>query len=894
MNRKSTIMRSRSWTFIFQFFAFIFLMQLLLITNPLNPTKIMTVSASPLTYTDSIWESVGAVDSPANAWPLSLTGSRSLTNNPNTPLNVSTLEPDFYNFTVYPHFYFSITIEFNQTNVYNATASNGTILILDDPPFVADIDIELLAANGTVLDESKGNSNTEGIGPIRTTTIETFTINVTAAKPSMGYDWIDYSTTYNMSIIFEDKWETGETGISNDKFEYINDPTDGDTDDELTPGTHKYLRFSNNTYTEYGDIDWYVIWFYNQTNVSIDITTYQDEATLRNSGPDLTVYNESVNETVSTQFLFEVKKLTDSNAVNFDKISFITDYSGWYYIKMDNTNKGGDWCILNIDTEDSYEFEGLNPNNVNSTAKKMVPGEYPGMVISEGKDDWYTVQVEDKERIMVDINWYSFYGDLNLSLYNSSIFNESLVSNGDPIFNGLRAGPDLAEKDTFYYIHVSGDNADPRYYDLTIVIEDLDDWAEDNDLFFNPYMLPAKSQVFEPTEADPWGGLFSLKNDHDWFAIPLIPGDFLTVRIEFNGSEGDLDMILYDGALSQLDISILSPSNEETVVHPVTRPDIYLFAIVGKPASYSGVGLEYNMTITVQEYDDSFESNDDANTAAPIAEGDYTDLILRDGDDDWFYLYLHETDVIEITLTFFAGSYEIDDEVYLNDIDLDLLNDDESLANQSRTLFNESLTFTAPVSGRYFIVCVIDGSSNAYNLTINITETDDLYEDNDVLSDSQLIDITTDFNNTVSTTKSNLWLRVRDDDYYHVNIPAGLAIIVEINFALTENLELELLSPNGTVLDSSIQATGNFERVGPYPMNATYIFLYNVSDIYFRVFMTTGLNTQYSITITVGPEDVLITRETIPPFTSLTTKPKPFDWGPIILVGGGGVILGGG
>ncbi len=901
MNRKSSMRRSRSWTFIFQVFAFMFLMQLLLITNPLNPNNLTSVSASPLTSIDNIWEippGPGAPnDVPSNAWDLTSSGSHSITNDPTTPLNVTTFSPDYYNFTVYPYFYFSVSIEFNQTNVYNATDSNGSILILDDPPFVADIDIELLAANGTVLGTSKGNSNKEAIGPIDIGNhTEVYTINVSAVKPELGYDYIDYSTTYNMSIVFDDKWEFLQ---SNDNFEDIDDPTDGSCDDEITPGNYSNLRFSEDINTEYRNKDWYVIWFFNNTKVNITISGYTDYNLTHSNptqrGPDLWIYDEDSNATTQNVLTYYEDGGDASPYTEF--LAFPTNYTGWYYIRVYNSLGTANHYTMVIETEDSYEFDVTVSNNINSTAMKMVAGEYPGMVVSEGKDDWYVVEVQEKERIMVDINWFSILPkfDINLSLYQNSSA-DSLVSSGDPIFKGLRAGPDRADKYTWYYIHVSGDNVDPRYYNLTIVVEDLDDWAEDNDLILNPYILPAKSQVFEPTEADPWAGLFSLKNDQDWFAMSLIPGDFLTVRIEFNGSEGDLDMGLFDGGWNLLDASVQSPSNEETVFLRVVHPDIYLFTIYGKPGSYATAGLDYNMTITVQEFDDSFESNDDSNTAAPIAEGNFTDLILRDGDDDWFYLYLHETDVIEISLTFFAGSYEVSGETYLNDIDLDLLNDDESLANQSRTLFNESLTFKALVSGKYFVVCVIDGSSNAYNLTINITETDDIYEDNDILEDSQWLDVEIDYNATVLSVENNLWIRVKDDDFYHVNIPAGLAIIVELNFASSENLDLELLSSNGTILDSSLLTTGNAEEVGPYPMNATYISLYNVSDIYFRVFMDSGLIAQYSMTITVGPEEVLITRETVPPFTSgtSTTKAKPVDWGPIILLGGGGAILGGG
>jgi hypothetical protein len=902
MKKKLILSYSRNWTVIAQFFAIMFLMHLLLITSPINSNH--KVCASPLTHIDNVWEGGAGFprnDDPAFAWDL---GNKSIRNNPDTPLNVSVSHPDYYKFTVHPNYYFSVSIVFNQTNVYNATDSNGSLIVIPETPFYADLDLQVLAANGTILGESNGNSNIEAIDPIYTsmsTPSEEYIINVTAVVPEIGYENMNYSTTYNMSIVFEDEFEALQ---SNDNFEDIDDPSDGSSFDEIVPGEYRNLRFSTNKWTESGNVDWYVIWFYENTDVNMTISAYVDPAQSTQQGPDLYVYNETINITDKYSFTVDYfKDLGDASPNTTEILTFTTDYSGWYYIEVDNNNwNSSDYYTFIIDTEDSYEYEGSIPNNDNTTAKKLeFVGEYPGLVISEGKDDWYFIEVLEQERIMVDLHWFPFIGDLNLSLFQNSSAS-SLVSNGEPIFNGLRAGPDRANKSTWYYIHVSGDNTDPRYYNLTIEIEDIDDWAEDNDfptpiLNNKPYHLTTRNHVFEPTELDPWAGLFSLKGDPDWFAISLIAGDYITVRIEFNGLEGDLDLKLYDGALNEKVVSELSPSNEETVAHRVRYSDIYLFVIYGQPSTFATIGVEYNMTITLLEYDDYFESNDEAITAAPIAEGNYTDLLLRDADDDWYYVYLHESDVIEITLTYFADSFEIGEDVYLNDIDVDLLDESESFAtedpNAGRTLFNESFVHTVTSSGKYYIVCVIDGSSNSYNLTIKIEETDDMYEDNDVLSDAYKLDVETSFNTTTSRIE-NLRIRVRDDDYYSVSIPAGLAIIVEISFSTTHNLDLELLSPNGTILDSSYQLTGNFEKVDPFPMNSTYISLYNESKIYFRVFMETGLIAQYTLNVTIGPEAVLITRETIPPFTSLTTKPKPFDWGPVIIVGGGGVILGGG
>ncbi len=409
-------------------------------------------------------------------------------------------------------------------------------------------------------------------------------------------------------------------------------------------------------------------------------------------------------------------------------------------------------------------------------------------------------------------------------------------------------------------------------------------------------MLLPESKVYRPTIADPFGGFFSQEGDLDYYAISLLAGDYLTLRIDFNGTLGDLNLFLGDGKGNILGSSFLSPSNSETVSYHIRRSDVYIFLIGGIPGSYASIGVDYNMTVNILEFDDSFESNDDANSAAPIAEGEYNDLILRDSDDDWFYVYLYASDVIEINLTYFVDIYGNEED--LNDIDLDLLNDDQSLANQSRGLFNKSLSFIAPTSGRYYIVCVIDGSSNQYNLSINVIETDDAYEDNDNLAHATRIDVIDEIPvSPVTHQETNLKMRVKDDDFFVVNVPAGLAIIVDLTFGTGQDLDLELLYPNGSVIDFSRLTIGTAESVGPFPMNQSYTGSFNSTDVYFRVYMDKkgSLATSYVLVITVGPEEILITRQTTAPFTSFTKPIKTIglleSLVPLVI---GGSIIGGG
>ena len=80
-------------------------------------------------------------------------------------------------------------------------------------------------------------------------------------------------------------------------------------------------------------------------------------------------------------------------------------------------------------------------------------------------------------------------------------------------------------------------------------------------------------------------------------------------------------------------------------------------------------------------------------------------------------------------------------------------------------------------------------------------------------------------------------------------------------------------------------------------MNQTYTGDFNSTDVYFRVYMDKkgSLATSYVLSITVGPEDILITRETTDPFTAFTSTTKTLGLleqiAPLVI---GGSIIGGG
>jgi len=897
MKTKNPFKHSLNGTLILQFILLILATQILL--TPLSPQQ---VTASPLKYGDTEWEDPPGAATDNDAWgrayPL---GNESVLNN--NPLVVNSSNPDYYAFNVTSGSYFSVSITFNQSNAWNESAPYNYINLTDplhntSIPFYADLDIYLWAQNGTdpyMLGYSNYSGYEEAIGPFLINASDTLIFNVTCTNMS-GYEWIQYSTTYNMSVVFEDKWELL---YPNDNFEDLTPPDVlGGSDDEIIPGHYEYLRLSSNANTSFRDKDTYWILLYEGSWVNITVSSYNINYDTEGNGPHIYLYYPN-------QSIADFQKESDGGN-HIESLITTISLTSWYYLRIDNEVGNTHYYTLDISLEDAYEIESGNNHDHDSATEIKNFGRLPGMVVSKDNHDWFRVDIEKFQRLRVDINWYPVKIhdgtklDLNLTVYE----NDSLTSESDDplvILNGLRFGPHRVLTDSTYFVHVSSNNLYPLYYNLTIAILGADDWAEENDLFNFAYLLPTQSKEYKPTETNPDAGLISLEGDMDWFAINLLPGDWITVRIDFNGTKADLNMLFADAAGNTLDTSALSGSDSETISYRVSKSDVYLLLVLG--VGPSGYGFaKYNMTVDIDLFDDVLElPNNDFGAAAPIAEGNYTNLILRDDLYDYYYIYLSQDDTINISLEYFPEEYEEGGDTLVNDIDLELYADytgtEYPRVAESITVLNESISYTASVSGQYFILCIIWGGEtpNSYNLTIDIKETDDAHEDNDNLGDATRITVVEGPTRDTVSHIETAQIRVKDDDYFVVNVPAGLAIIVEISQFGSENLDLELLSLNGSIIDSSTNDAGYPEQTGPFPINSTYSNLYNGTDIYFRVFMDSGLSTSYSLNVTIGPEDVLIPQETVPPFSKSKTKLKPFNPLTVLIpLAVGGAILGGG
>ncbi|MHA1974306.1 MAG: hypothetical protein ACTSW1_15005 [Candidatus Hodarchaeales archaeon] len=811
--------------------------------NLSTSAKVLQVPSDDDTYPDIYWEGSGN-DNFSTAYMLGNYSRKNV-----DPLNVSTWSPDFYKILARPKAFLRVELTFNESFLYNETGHQVT-------DTKADIDCYLYNQSGSVVDSSTGTTGAEMLGPYYTTEGETLTIGV---KISEEADWLvgagNYSTLYNLTVIIDDIYEAL---TPNDKLNQITH-----LDDEVLPGYYRdlYLTFLSS-------VDCYFIYLMENTtfNVFLNTTIELDLVLL---SPE-SVYDD-------TEIVYKnntVHSYNGSQIQTYFSSNFSITKNGFYIIKVT-----GSPCKYSMNF---LLFDYLEVNNDNNSAARLDTGYHTGLLTSEDDVDWFRFNVTQKQRVLVNLYYYTSVKNLSISLYESQYSSTTVL---DPVMLGssIRIGPYMAENDSTYYLRVSCENTYQIYYTLSLAVVGPDDIYEENDFFNTPYILPANEEAhYRPTVENPLDGMMFLQDDPDYYSVSLLPGDRITVQITFNNSEADLNLQIFNASGVLLAESPVIQGFREVEVTIYTSQ--FVIVKVSGELLVPTLAIPYNMTVLIDKDDDSFEANDYPLQAAPIAEGNYSNLISRLGNDDWYYFYLHENDKVNLSVTFFAEQQEPG---YLNDLDIDVLHEDQSLAFKSHTLKNESISFTAPMSGKYFLdVVLITGYSNSYNISLIIDETDDEYEDNDVIGQARELLFTGNATKEIVTNSyENLRMRVEDDDYYKIHVPAGLSFSITLKMEPSDNLDIFLLNYSSFMLGNSTNSNGIDDTIGPLSpfKRDTYLYI--------RIVMHEGLSANYDLVITMGPEELFISTITVPPFTSLTipgSKPlSPLDQLVPIAIGAG-------
>ncbi|NVM30170.1 MAG: pre-peptidase C-terminal domain-containing protein [Candidatus Helarchaeota archaeon] len=271
---------------------------------------------------------------------------------------------------------------------------------------------------------------------------------------------------------------------------------------------------------------------------------------------------------------FNISLDASHTAADHENILLSADYTGWYIIQVHDYQNNDNYSLIAKVSwvDDVYEY-----NNDFNTATIL-----PGYVIYTNltciNSDFYNISLPSSTWINISLYFDHAEGDIDLYLYNSSqfivAFSVSFTDNEYIFYNVPAAGNYSIEVDA-YEINLN--------YTLCIneTTEIWDDIYEENDWFDEAVYLTIGAVYTNLTAID-W----------DIFEIYAQVGYQITITLDYNVSEGDLDLYLLDDLLNYIDWSTEIGNQDQIIFTPTITGFYYIMVF-----NYEN-NMHYNLTIT--------------------------------------------------------------------------------------------------------------------------------------------------------------------------------------------------------------------------------------------------------------------------------------------------------
>ena len=195
---------------------------------------------------------------------------------------------------------------------------------------------------------------------------------------------------------------------------------------------------------------------------------------------------------------------------------------------------------------------------------------------------------------------------------------------------------------------------------------------------------------------------------------------------------------------------------------------------------------------------DPLEPNDSPDDPTPIGPGRTAELNLCPGDQDWFGIPLARGDRLQVIVNtdLLAADHF---QVVLFDPQVNEVLQEDSLL----------IDHVVPEDGSYMLRTLTSDETISYSLIITISRgipcDDDALEPNDSAIEASPL---------LAGTHSGLTVCPRDEDWFVIERPVDLTLLVRIEFpALQGDLDLDLLAGDGQTLINRSATAGNAEQV---------------------------------------------------------------------------------
>ncbi|MBW2702499.1 MAG: PPC domain-containing protein [Deltaproteobacteria bacterium] len=266
------------------------------------------------------------------------------------------------------------------------------------------------------------------------------------------------------------------------------------------------------------------------------------------------------------------------------------------------------------EVENSYELvtivedyvpcaaDAFEPNDQPNQAGELTPSTYSNLTCC-GEPDWYRLDLSQGDSLSVSIDFINDNGDLDLWIFDVDALGDETLG----CENALGCSTTEADGEAVdgiaipangtYYIAVAPYQGAQNAYSMLVDVQGggcNDDNLEPND-------TPDDATDFW-VEDPPFTGRQICSGNVDWYITILDAGETLLLDLTFSHDAGDLDVALYDSAVTpetlqehELTQAISSDDNEH-LEYPVPMYDFYFIRVEG----YAGAENNYTISLGVQ------------------------------------------------------------------------------------------------------------------------------------------------------------------------------------------------------------------------------------------------------------------------------------------------------
>lgn len=219
---------------------------------------------------------------------------------------------------------------------------------------------------------------------------------------------------------------------------------------------------------------------------------------------------------------------------------------------------------LRVDPDQACEVDALEPNgspyepeNVADQAAAVAAGEYDGLFVCRGDDDWYAIELAEGERLTVTAAFTHLEGDIDLALYAPDgatlIADSASLQNTESV--GLLRAPMAGTWLLRVYLAAGDGTAVVNGYGLTVEVEPADACADDR---FEPNGSAQEAELLPDGRHD----LTLCPGDEDWFRFSIPAGN--TVSFQVASGDAGVRITLFDPSGAEVDDDLRRIAHEAT------------------------------------------------------------------------------------------------------------------------------------------------------------------------------------------------------------------------------------------------------------------------------------------------------------------------------------------